>query len=125
MIEAQCPTAKYGDRTDVGECRTICELLAGYALKTLAPDEASVVGAHLATCDACRDEHDCLAAVAAHLSLLRDALAPDTGRNRSMCAVPQAEHGHALPHRRRPDRAALTRQITLSQWVSKTTTYFG
>ncbi|GAA3379587.1 hypothetical protein GCM10020367_63750 [Streptomyces sannanensis] len=124
MIEAHCLTTKDGEETAVGDCGTICELLAGHALKTLAPDEARVVGAHMTTCDACRDEHDCLAAVAAHLNLLRDALARGKGRSRRMYAVTRADCGHASPRRRRPHRAALTRQITLSQWVSRTTTSF-
>ncbi|MFG2563520.1 zf-HC2 domain-containing protein [Streptomyces sp. NPDC048496] len=125
MIGAHCLTTEYGDEAAVEECRRFCELLAGHALKTLAPDEASAVRSHLAICDTCRDEHDCLAAVAAHLSLLRDALACGRGQNRRMCAVTRAECSHASPRRRSPDRAALPTQITLSQWVSKTTTYFG
>ncbi|WP_189189876.1 zf-HC2 domain-containing protein [Streptomyces albiflavescens] len=86
------------------ECGTFRELLAGHALNALTPDESSAVGAHLATCSACRDEHGCLAAVAAHLSLLRDELTSDTYRQ------PLG--------RRRPTRDAQAKRLTLSQWVS-------
>ncbi|MFF2411921.1 zf-HC2 domain-containing protein [Streptomyces sp. NPDC058092] len=124
MIEARCLTKMSGEKPVVEECRTIRELLAQHALKILAPDEASAVGAHLAICDTCRNEHDCLAAaVPAHLTLLRDALAGGQGRNRRACAANRAERGHGSPRHRTPDRAARTTQITLSQWVSKTTSY--
>lgn len=86
------------------ECRTIRELLAGHALNTLVPDEARAVSAHLVTCPGCRDEHGCLAAVASHLSLLRDALANDAGPR------PVA--------RRRPACDAKGARLTLSQWVT-------
>ncbi|MEV0493071.1 anti-sigma factor family protein, partial [Streptomyces atratus] len=46
--------------TSPQECRTVRELLAGYALNALAPEEATRVCAHLTTCPDCRDEHDCL-----------------------------------------------------------------
>lgn len=86
------------------ECGTIRELLAGYALNALAADETTQVRAHLTTCPACRDEHDCLAAVSAHLPLLRDALARDTGRRQHMYVPAPAEGCHTLrpqPRRRR------------------------
>lgn len=110
--------------TSLQECRTICDLLAGHALNVLAPDEASTVGTHLATCSPCRDEHDCLAAVAAHLSTLRDALARDTGRQQQSYVPGPAGCGQAprrRHHRRSPARVALATPLTLSQWVSRIT----
>ncbi|WP_406379471.1 zf-HC2 domain-containing protein [Streptomyces sp. NBC_01618] len=121
MIEAHCLTKMSGEKPVVEDCRRIRELLAGLGLGMLAPDEASAVGAHLATCATCRDERDCRAAVPAHLTLLRDALASGQGRNRRACAATRAERGHASPGHAGPYRAAPTTQITLSQWVSKTT----
>ncbi|MEU9207316.1 zf-HC2 domain-containing protein [Streptomyces sp. NPDC048415] len=81
------------------ECHTIRERLAGYALNTLVKEEAGAVTAHLATCSACHDEHYCLAAVAAHLVPLREALTDESSRARL--------------GRRRPAR---TTPLTLSQW---------
>ncbi|MEU6477549.1 zf-HC2 domain-containing protein [Streptomyces sp. NPDC047017] len=82
------------------ECRTVRDLLAGHALNVLAPEEADAVTAHLAGCTQCRDEHDCLAAVAGHLAALR-AQRPRTPRQR-----------------RRSGRAAAGPSLTLSQWVN-------
>ncbi|GHF93351.1 zf-HC2 domain-containing protein [Streptomyces thermodiastaticus] len=101
------------------ECRTVHDLLAGHALNVLAPEEAAPVSAHLATCAACRDEHDCLAAVAAHLSTLRAALAGGTdGRHSGPVARPR------IPRRRHCRNGAdgggsLVSSLTLSQWVSR------
>lgn len=119
MTEAHCPTRKSGEKPDIEECRTARELLAGHALTTLAPEEARAVRAHLATCDTCRDDHDSLASVPAHLSLLRDALACGKGPHTQPCADTRDACRHASPRRRRPYRSAVTRQITLSQWVSR------
>ncbi|MBC2868381.1 zf-HC2 domain-containing protein [Streptomyces mexicanus] len=101
------------------ECRTVHDLLAGHALNVLAPEEAAPVSAHLASCSACRDEHDCLAAVAAHLSTLRAALAGEAdGRQPG-----PAERPHAPRQRHRRNGAArggsLVASLTLSQWVSR------
>ncbi|WP_369251735.1 zf-HC2 domain-containing protein [Streptomyces sp. R41] len=125
MIEALCLTKKSDEKTAVEECRTVRELLAGHGLKTLASDEASGVRAHLASCDACRDEYECLAAVPAHLSLLRDALACGKGRNTRTHTATRADCSHASRRHRRPHRATLTTQLTLSQWVNKTTSCLG
>ncbi|MER5753532.1 zf-HC2 domain-containing protein [Streptomyces sp. NPDC002088] len=81
------------------ECHTARERLAGYALNALVKEEAGAVTAHLATCSACHDEHYCLAAVAAHLVPLREALADASRRPRL--------------GRRRPAR---TTPLTLAQW---------
>lgn len=121
MTEAHCLTKNSGEKTAAEECRTIRELLAAHELKTLAPGEASSVRAHLATCDMCRHKHGSLVTVPAHLSLLRDALACGKGRHTRVCAATPDECRHASPRRRRPGRSPVTRQITLSQWVSKTT----
>ncbi|MFE7706705.1 zf-HC2 domain-containing protein [Streptomyces sp. NPDC057486] len=105
------------------ECSTIRELLAGYALNALASEETAQVRAHLTTCPACRDEHDCLAAVSAHLPLLRDALARDTGRRQHIYVPAPAEGRHTprhQPRRRRPVRGGTARQLTLTQLVSRT-----
>ncbi|MEV0494077.1 zf-HC2 domain-containing protein [Streptomyces atratus] len=108
--------------TSPQECRTVRELLAGYALNALAPEEATRVCAHLTTCPDCRDEHDCLAAVSAHLPLLRDALARDTGRRRQTY-VPAPAEGHRTarqqPRGRRPARAVPATPLTLSHLVSR------
>ncbi|MGW1894687.1 zf-HC2 domain-containing protein [Streptomyces sp. NPDC002004] len=93
------------------ECRTIRELLAGYALGALAPDDALPVRVHLATCTGCRDEHECLAAVSAHLPLLRAALARDTGRQLAARYAPARPPAAARRHMSRqacPARAAST-----------------
>ncbi|MET8328265.1 zf-HC2 domain-containing protein [Streptomyces sp. NPDC005181] len=108
--------------TSPQECCTIRELLAGYALHTLAPEEAAQVCAHLTSCPACRDEHDCLAAVSAHLPLLRDALARDIGRRQQRLVPAPAEGCHTSrpqPRRRRPARAILGTPLTLTQLVSR------
>ncbi|MEH0423081.1 zf-HC2 domain-containing protein [Streptomyces sp. B21-083] len=121
MTEAHCLTEKPGEKTATEECRTVHELLCGHALKSLAPEEASAVRSHVATCGTCRDTPDCRASVPAHLSLLRDALARDKGRHTRACAATRDDCRHASPRRRRPDPSAVTTQITLSQWVSRTT----
>ncbi|WP_406354806.1 zf-HC2 domain-containing protein [Streptomyces sp. NBC_01635] len=103
------------------DCRTIGDLLEGHALNVLDPGEASAVRAHLVTCPDCRDEHHCLAVVAAHLSALRTALAHDLGR-RQPSYLPGfgCRHG-SRPRRRRHGaaRGALAASLTLSQWVSR------
>ncbi|WP_327434810.1 zf-HC2 domain-containing protein [Streptomyces sp. NBC_01236] len=123
MTEAHCLTKKSHEKTAVEECRTIRELLAGNERKSRAPDEASAVRAHLATCNTCWGECDRLAGVPAHLSLLRDALACGKGRNTRTHAATRPDCSHASPCHRRPHRAALTRQLTLSQWVNRTTSH--
>ncbi|MCZ1000825.1 zf-HC2 domain-containing protein [Streptomyces mirabilis] len=120
MTATQCLT-KSDEKTARKECRTIRELLAGSERKTLAPDETGAVRAHLATCQTCRGEYDRLAAVPAHLSLLRDALACGKGRSTRTHAGTRPDRGHSSPRHRRPHRASLTMQLTLPQWVSRTT----
>ncbi|MFH8519207.1 hypothetical protein ACH4CE_29795 [Streptomyces gelaticus] len=58
--------------------------------------------------------------VPAHLTLLRDALARGQGKNAQACAAGRAARGHASS-RRGPGRTGPTMQITLAQWVSRTT----
>ncbi|RFC69765.1 zf-HC2 domain-containing protein [Streptomyces sp. AcE210] len=82
-------------------CHTIRERLADYTLDALAEDEARAVTTHLATCSTCRDEHYCLAAVAAHLVPLRKALADEPQRRKL--------------GRHRPDRI---RNLTLAHWAN-------
>jgi anti-sigma factor RsiW len=109
--------------TSPQECPTIREQLAGYALNSLSPEDAARVCAHLTTCPACRDEHDCLAAVSAHLPLLRDALACEAGRRQQTHMPTPARGPHwsrQQPNRRRPARAPVATQLTLTQWVSRT-----
>ncbi|MFF9087808.1 zf-HC2 domain-containing protein [Streptomyces sp. NPDC014991] len=104
------------------DCRTICDLLAGHALNVLEPADASAVGTHLATCSTCRDEHDCLAAVAAHLTSLRDALARRTGRQQLSHMPGLAGPCHRSRHRHRARgsaRGAVAASLTLPQWVSR------
>ncbi|MER7688949.1 zf-HC2 domain-containing protein [Streptomyces sp. NPDC097610] len=122
MTATQCLT-KPDEKTALEECRRIRELLAVGERKTLAPDEAGAVRAHLATCHTCPDGYDRLAAVPAHLSLLRDALACGNGRNTRTHAGTRSDRGHPSPRHRRPHRANLTMQLTLSQWVSRTTSH--
>lgn len=108
--------------TSPQECATIRELLAGYALNTLAPEEAAQVCAHLTICPACRDEHDCLAAVSAHLPLLRDALARDIKRRQQRYVPAPAESYHSSRQqlrRRRPTRAILGTPLTVTQLLSR------
>lgn len=104
------------------DCRTIGDLLEGHALDVLDPGETSAVRAHLATCPDCRDEHHCLAAVAAHLSCLRQALACDPGRQQPSYLSGAAGCRHGSRHRRRRHgaaRGAPAASLTLSQWVSR------
>ncbi|MGW1068919.1 hypothetical protein ACWD4F_30915 [Streptomyces aureus] len=120
MTEAQCQNQKPCDRTATDECRAVWELLADQKLKAHAAEAASMVPAHVATCDARRDRHG-RAAVPAHLFLLRDALARDEDQLTQACAATRGRRGHASPAGRRPFRSAGTMSITLSQWVSRTT----
>ncbi|MGW0964697.1 hypothetical protein [Streptomyces sp. NPDC002516] len=123
MIEANCLAQTSGGMTAAKEFRTMCRPPAGHALKPLAPlasDEATGAAARQATLG---DEHDRPTEVPAHLSLLRDALARgDAGHARTGTAT-GSDRGPASPRPRRPFRAAPTTRITLSQWVSKTTSY--
>ncbi|MGW3952231.1 hypothetical protein ACWEKM_15185 [Streptomyces sp. NPDC004752] len=95
-------------------------------LEIRPPRQARPVQARPARHDAFRGERDRAAAVPPHLSLLREALAhdalvhhggqsPRTHRH-GLCAS-----GHLPAHRRRPARLAVARQLTLAQWVSRTT----
>ncbi|WP_333773419.1 zf-HC2 domain-containing protein [Streptomyces sp. IBSBF 3136] len=95
------------------DCRAYRDLLAGHALKLLTPQEAAAVVPHLAECPACRDEYDCLAAVAGHLSTLREALTDDGSERRPRHPSPQRcrRSGSA--------RKALAGSLTLSQWVDR------
>ncbi|MGP3737626.1 zf-HC2 domain-containing protein (plasmid) [Streptomyces sp. GDS52] len=104
------------------DCRIIGDLLEGHALNVLDPGETSAVRAHLAACAECRDEHHCLAAVAAHLSCLRRALADGPGRARASSPSGAAGCGRGSRHRRRRHgaaRGAPAASLTLSQWVSR------
>ncbi|WP_339134433.1 hypothetical protein WJM95_32960 [Streptomyces sp. f51] len=126
MIEANCLVQTSGGKTAAEKIRTMREPLAGHALKPLAPltsDDATGAAAHPATRGICGDDHDRPAAVPAHLSLLRDALARGEDLHARTSTATGAESGQASPHHRRPFRAAPTTRITLSQWVSKTTSY--
>ncbi|MFE2585458.1 zf-HC2 domain-containing protein [Streptomyces sp. NPDC059378] len=91
--------------TNHAECRAVHDLLAEHALQLLAPEQADSVVAHLDACTACRDEYHCLAAVAGHLSSLREALAP------RLC--PRQRHGRGSAAR------AWSTSLTLSQWVDR------
>ncbi|MFE2102834.1 MULTISPECIES: zf-HC2 domain-containing protein [unclassified Streptomyces] len=85
------------------ECRAFRDALAEHALELLPSERAAAVVEHLGICTACRDEYHCHAAVAAHLSSLREALAP------RLC-----------PERRsHPPGAVRTTPLTLSQWVDR------
>ncbi|MGW6078446.1 zf-HC2 domain-containing protein [Streptomyces sp. NPDC055186] len=108
--------------TAARDCRTIGDLLEGHALDVLDPGEASAVRAHLAGCPGCREEHDCLAAVAAHLSGLRRALADEPGRRRPASRPGPAGCRHDRRPRRRRHGAARgvpAASLTLAQWVSR------
>lgn len=120
MTEAHCQNQKSGEKTTIEECRTVHELLADHELKAFAAEAASAVRAHLATCDACRDRHGCRASMPAHLSLLGDALACGKDRHTQACAATRGHCGHPSPSGRRPFCSAVTMPITLSQWVSRT-----
>lgn len=126
MIEANCLAQTSGGMTAAEEFRTMGRPSAGHALKPLAPlgsDEATGAAARPATRGMCGDEHDCPAEVPAHLYLLRDALVRgDAGHARTGTATGSVRRP-ASPRHRRPFRAAPTTRITLSQWVSKTTSY--
>ncbi|MGY3203035.1 anti-sigma factor family protein [Streptomyces sp. TE5632] len=108
--------------TPAQDCRTIGDLLEGHALNVLDPGEASAVRTHLATCPGCREEHHCLAAVAAHLSSLRQALAHGSGGQQPSYLPGAAGCRPGARHRRRRPgaaRGARTASLTLSQWVNR------
>ncbi|MGW5370885.1 hypothetical protein ACWER6_18435 [Streptomyces sp. NPDC004009] len=69
---------------------------------------------HDRTTVAARQEHDCLAAVAPQLSLLRRSLTAGASRDQRGRLV----GGYVPPRRRRP--TAGTERLTLPQWVSRT-----
>ncbi|RMB80258.1 hypothetical protein [Streptomyces shenzhenensis] len=76
--------------------------------------------------DAYRGELDRPAAVPAHLALLRDALARDAlahgcGRSPRAHRDGLCASGPVQAHRRHPARVTVARQLTLAQWVSRTT----
>ncbi|MFD5814264.1 hypothetical protein [Streptomyces sp. NPDC127038] len=120
MIEANRPARTSGGKTAAEECRTTRRLPSGHAVEPVAPDEATAAKARAAIRGTRRDEYDRLAEVPAHLSLLRDALARGEDRQARTCPATGTGRGPTHPRHRRPFRAALTTQITLSQWVSKT-----
>ncbi|MER5362995.1 zf-HC2 domain-containing protein [Streptomyces sp. NPDC002785] len=82
-------------------------------------EEAISAGAHLAACPTCRDGYYCPASLPAHLFLLRDALADSPGHH-GMSRDGRGERRHEAPCRRGPARTAVASQLTLSQWVSRT-----
>ncbi|WP_331753166.1 zf-HC2 domain-containing protein (plasmid) [Streptomyces sp. NBC_00637] len=84
--------------SQVPDCAEIRELLPLYVLDALEPGEAAPVPAHLGTCPACRTEHDELAKVAAHLWVLRDALAREAVTDPDPRSSSAARHGPCLPH---------------------------
>ena len=108
--------------TSSRDCRTIGEQLQGHALDVPDPDETRTVRTHLATCPDCRDEHHCPAAVPAHLSLLRKALAYDPGLQQAAYLPGSAGYRHGARSRGRRHgaaRGALATSLTLPQWVSR------
>lgn len=98
MIEAQSPTTRC-DRTAVED-------------RSFTADQQRAVAAP--------NEHDRLAAVPPHLSLLRDSLACGTRRTQHAHRDGRAGRGHVPPRRRRPARAALAGGLTLAQWTTRT-----
>ncbi|GGJ73181.1 hypothetical protein GCM10010121_099680 [Streptomyces brasiliensis] len=107
--------------TFIGECLAFRDLLAGHALHILAPEETNALVPHLAACSTCQDEHHCLAAVAAHLSSLHEALT--TGPSPTQRPhLPGSTKSQAAPRQRRgsgPARGARTTSLTLSEWVDR------
>ena len=94
-------------RTACSECR---DLIGGYVLDALEPDEAGAVRRHLAECSECAAEHAHLAAVPGLLDL---AGATETSYESPPAALEEAvldrfarEH-QADPARRRPERRRL------------------
>ncbi|MFB7915848.1 hypothetical protein [Streptomyces sp. NPDC056061] len=82
-----------------------------------AAEEAVTMGTHPTTRPTHRAAEDGRTALPAHLSLLRQALAESTGRNRG---TGKDAGDRAQAPRLRPDRTARTTQLTLAQWVSRT-----
>jgi len=70
------------------------------------------------TAVASRQENDCLAAVAPHLSLLRHSLTSETRRDQHGYLDGRSGSSHAQLSRRKP--APMAGRLTLSQWVSRT-----
>ena len=97
--------------TGCTDCR---ELLGGYVLDALEPDEAAAIRRHLETCPDCRVEHAELAGVPALLTLLGDSdAAPDPPPRALEEAVLDDFARHrtrprpAIPRPRRPWRIGL------------------
>ncbi|MGW2181881.1 hypothetical protein ACWCXX_28055 [Streptomyces sp. NPDC001732] len=87
-----------------------------HARTSPAAEEAVTMETHLTTHPALRPGNDRRTALPAHLSLLRDALAENTGgryRETDRAVTP-------APRRRDSARSAGTRQLTLAQWVRRT-----
>ncbi|MFJ9197036.1 hypothetical protein [Streptomyces flaveolus] len=115
--KAQCLTRKHTDKAAVEDLSfTVRPGITG--LRSPGHPHRT---RHRTACDARRNEHDCLAAVAPHLSLLRDALAHGTGRDQQMHGNGRTVHSHVSPRRSSSVRVALVRQLTLAEWVSRTT----
>ena len=70
--------------------------------------------------EARREREDARATLPAHLLLLRAALADRTGRDQNTDPGPRTEDRTAAGCRRGAVHAAGTRQLTLSEWVSRT-----
>lgn len=121
--EAQCLTRKHTDKAAVEDLSFTVRpgIVTGFRSPGGPHRTGTVWTRHLTTCDARQNEHDCLAAVAPHLSLLRDALAHGTGRDQQMHGNGRTVHSHVSPRRSSSARVALARQLTLAEWVSRTT----
>ncbi|MBD0420330.1 hypothetical protein H0H10_14460 [Streptomyces sp. TRM S81-3] len=120
--EAQCLTRKHSDKAAVEDLSFTVRpgTVTGFRSPSGPHRTGTVRPRHLTSCDAPRDEHDCLAAVAPHLSLLRDALAHGTGQDQQKHGNGGTVHGHVPPRRNSAARVALARQLTLAEWVSRT-----
>ncbi|MET8945729.1 hypothetical protein ABZX30_19605 [Streptomyces sp. NPDC004542] len=84
-----------------------------------AVDDLSFTAARKGT--AALNGQDRCAAVAPHLSLLRDSLARDAGRDQYGYRYAGAPRGSVPARRGRPARTAATGGLTLAQWMSRTT----
>jgi anti-sigma factor RsiW len=91
----------------MSECAQIRELLGGYVLDALEPDEREAVRQHLAACPRCRREHVELAGVPAMLDLLET---PEAAPEAPPPELEETILDRFARERRRPARVRLPRR---------------
>ncbi|WP_335937466.1 hypothetical protein [Streptomyces sp. PTD5-9] len=108
-------------RSTLGERPAVTPAPALYAGdETVTPGAHPVGRSHPATRAARRERDDVRSALPAHLLLLRDALADRDGRSRRTETSARTGTRPGAPRRPAPVRTGGAKQLTLSEWVSRT-----